>query len=231
MLSNRDQSILEHIGLYRVSIRRAISKACMGGRDCGSVIHDLCERGFLSKAQVLAQRRTCYRLTRKATEYLGLPESVAREDAGQALHINLAILWHCVLTELPPGEERRRLSQVELESFFPERTPDAPHTINAIDGRHRIMRIYVPGAGTKTKAIKGWVRQVLESSAAHPALHEWQERRQYGFAILVHTEGRRARLSKLLRSGGEAGNLNADPQAEAGFSVHCVPDLITDRLS
>jgi hypothetical protein len=231
MLNARDQSILEHIALYRVSIRRAISLACLGGRDCGQIIQDLLTDGYVTSEQTLAQRRSCYRLTRKATEHLGLPESMARIDAGKALHVNLAILCRCILQEPQPAQpQSRRLSLAELESLFPEQIPEAAHIIESSPAGNRVMRVYVPGADTKTKAIAHWIRGMLAKSNANPILRPWIEQRKYGIAILVHTEGRRARLSRLLRTGGAAGTHNAAPQAEAVFSVHCVPNLMTDTL-
>ncbi|MFA6043745.1 MAG: hypothetical protein WC718_02065 [Phycisphaerales bacterium] len=192
----RDERILAHIGLYRLTFRRVLSVLFFDGRTAGNIVQRLCAEGRIQARGGLPQRLFYYQLTLAEASRRGLPVARSRPPKPQAFHAHLAILWHCCMS--PAHRQRRRLERHELEKLFGNRVPGGPHLIEA-GPTPRVFRVQVVGPGTPARSAVRALRRRVEYVRRRPELRAWVHNRQYAFLLLTDTPGRCARIAEIAK--------------------------------
>lgn len=213
MASARDEAILRHIGLYRVTLRAVLGEVFFSGGNPANVIQRLVDEKLIVPRPGLPGGVSYYQLTRDGARHR-VPLARADTFKPRALLVHLAILWFCCM-ETP---RRVRLEDEHLERLFGAARPKAPqkpHCLEEGEGRKRLLRLYVPGRRSTNSSVLKLIRAGLEEVGRRRELSEWQRSRSYGFAILVDMEERKQALIRKIR---ETGILS-----EAFVSVHRVP--------
>lgn len=191
----RDERILAHIGLYRVSFRPVISSLFFGGRTPGNVLHRLMAEGRIQSRAGLPNRVRYYQLTPTEAVRRGLPVGRSRPPKPQALQTHLAVLWHCCGMPGAPG--RRRLDSGDLTTLFGSGCPPGVFVIEA-GKRPRVFRVQVIGPGVRVgRAVKA-LRRRIERLRRHQAVGPWIRNRQFGFLILTDSEAKCARVREVI---------------------------------
>lgn len=193
--TNRDERVLDHIGLYRISFRRVLSMLYFHGRTPGNVIHRLLAEGRIQARTGLPDHLRYYQLTPSEAAARGLPIARSRPPKPQALHTNLGILWNCCMT--PGIHDRRRLEQVEMVKLFGERFPRGPHLMQA-GPKPYVLRVRVLAPTTRTRTAVRLLRARIDRLRKHPTLGAWVRNNQYAFLLLVESDHQRTRLVEVI---------------------------------
>ncbi len=195
--SDRDERILRHIGLYRITLRPVLSRLFFDGGNPGNVIQRLVAEGRIQARAGLPNRLSYYQLTVAEARARGLPEARARPPRGQALPAHLGTLWFCCVE----GQGRTRLEHNELRQLFGNRFPNGPHCIEG-GSVPKIVRVHTitPRASLST-AVRMLGRRI-ERFRESTVLGAWVRNRQYCIAILADEPGRVERLRRSLHERG-----------------------------
>lgn len=186
-MEQRDDRILDHIGLYRVSLRAVLARVFFEGGNPGNVVQRLLDEGFI-RSRRLRGRLHYYQLTGLGASRRGFSRKRTARLGAQSLHGHLAALWFCCLT----GKERHRLEKARLVSLFGANTPSGKHCIER-DGGHRVYRLFVAGARTDDANLLHRLERYIDAVRRCPVLGDWIANRQYAFAILTE-ESRRVEV-------------------------------------
>lgn len=202
---SRDDRILQHIGLYRVTLRPILAHAFFEGRNPGNVIQRLVAEGRIQQRGGLPGRLSYYQLTIAEARARGLPEARARPPRGQAFAAHLGALWHCLISQT----SRRRLENHELHQLFRVRVPGGPHCIE-VGTNPKIVRLQniAPQASlpTAVRMLRRRIERLRESTVLGP----WVRNRQYCIAMLADDPGRVERLRRTLHEQGLTGRAEVE---------------------
>ncbi|GMV26709.1 MAG: hypothetical protein AMXMBFR58_27400 [Phycisphaerae bacterium] len=193
--AERDERILAHIGLYRVSFRSVISSLFFGGRTPGNVLHRLIAEGRIQSRAGLPNRVRYYQLTPTEAERRGLPVGRSRPPKPQALQTHLAVLWHCCVRT--GGPQRRRLDTGDLTTLFGAAFPPGVYVIEA-GKQPRVYRVQVVGPGVRVGRSAKVLRRRIDSLRRHSLIGPWIRNRQFGFLILTDSEAKCARAREVI---------------------------------
>lgn len=195
-MSDRDDRILTHIGLYQISLRSVIEEVFFEGRTCGNVLQRLLDTKRIQVREGLPGRLSYYQLTRTETPRYGFPESRARALQNQALHTSLAVLWFCNMGDT----KRHRLEKTEVERIFSEKAPVAIHCVERSTDAHRLFRVKVTDPETEDSTLLRSLRKAVSETAAIAGFRPWLETGRYSFAVLTETETRVQRIRQIIAS-------------------------------
>jgi len=192
----RDDEVLKHIGLYRVSLRAVIEDLYFDGRTCDHVIQRLLDEGRISAFSGLPGSLSYYQLTLSEARRRLLPDDRTRPHKPAALRRALAVLWYCCTAQ----QRRLRLERHQLGTLFGRGGGfGRPHVAElASDNSSRVYRVFAPGDGALDGRLVKTLRREAAAAAAHARLGAWVQAGTFGFAVLVPSEGRRRRLAVLL---------------------------------
>lgn len=200
----REDKLLRHVGLYRLSLRYFIERFFFDGGNAGNVLQRLFKDGRLqARDGALKSRMRYYQLTLMEARRRSLPEERSGDFGTQAFSSHLAVLWFCC----GASEQRRRLEDGELIRLFGDLPTGVAHC--AEGGKNPcVWRIHVVGPHTKVSDL---VRRLV-ARAGQPVeskpLQDWITGRKYGFAVLTESTVRcqaidralhRARLPETVR--------------------------------
>ncbi len=189
--ADRDERLLAHLGLYRVSTRPVLAMLFFGGRTPGNVLHRLIAEGRIVSRPGLPGRQRYYQLTHAEALRRGLPPDRGRPPGPQAMRAHLAILAHCCAR--PKGPSCRRLEDAELAALFGASAPRGTHVLEA-GTSPRVLRVLVVGASVRVGRVHRVLRRHIQRVRTHPTLGAWVRNRQYGFLLLAESEAKAARL-------------------------------------
>lgn len=214
MLS-RDERILKHVALYRISIRAVIEHLYFEGRSCDDVINRLASKERLLTVSKLPNRVSYYRLSLSAARARGVQENRALTKGVQtrSLRRALAMLWFCCM-----GERQRHRIERNILTQMLGRAPGLgiPHCWELLDQETKLVyRVYTPGPNTPPDDVVRMLQIDGEKAIADPKLAPLVIARRYVFAVLVENADRKITLSKQIN--------NASLQVPA--SIHVVPDV------
>lgn len=195
-MSDRDDQILNHVGLYQLTLRRIIDEQFFDGKTSGNVIQRLVRDNQLQIRDGLPGRLSYYQLTRAEATRRGLPESRARALQNQALHTALAVLWFCTMSK----SNRHRLEQSEVDRLFPESSPVAIHCVERNSDSHRLIRMKVIDPDSDDRTIVRSLRKAVFKTMALPGLRPWIESGRYCFSVLTETDSRIRRIEEIIKS-------------------------------
>lgn len=221
----RAERILAHLGTYHVSIREIMEAHLFDGKSIARELFELStERGLIAVRGGLANRRSYYHLTARGASTLGLSKHWARAFGGQSLITNLSLAWFCCMGKL----ERRKVRREELAKRYRFDVPGTYQCIELDGSRFRVYRVYVPMPVTPLEAIERGIRERVQQSRSVPGLEELIEKREYGFAVLLHNDRRVDAVWHRIRKH-DAGD-GVPLAGLAHFRVESVPDFAGSRM-
>lgn len=193
-MNDRDDQILNHIGLYQLTLRRVIEEQFFDGGNSGNVIQRFVASKKLKVRDGLPGRLSYYQLTRSEAKSRGLPESRARALQNQALHTALAVLWFCTMSE----GNRHRLEQGEVNRLFPDAPPIGIHCVERNPDSHRLIRMKVTDPDSEDSTVLRSLRKTVFQTMTMPGLRPWIETGRYCFALLTETDARVKRIRQII---------------------------------
>lgn len=216
--AQRDEQILGHLGLYRVSFRAVISFMFFQGGFPGNVLQRLRAEGRVTSRGGLRNRLRYYQLSVTEASARGLPVARGRPPKPQAFSLHVATLWYCSVA--PGGSLRRRLDTPELVHLFGVNTPKGAHVLDS-NGPPKVVRVIAVAPHTPARSIARALRKRILRLDAHPELGMWVRDKRYAFAIITSSEAKRARLAYLVQRYGKS--------SRAEIRVECAPQCWTSR--
>jgi hypothetical protein len=197
-MTARDEKILTHVGLYRLSFRAVLSDMYFDGRTPANVLGRLMQQGRIRARSGLPERLSYYQLTPAEARRRGLPEARARPLGGQALQTHIGVLWFCWRS---PDAYRRRLDRQELRKHLDLECDNAPHCIQG--GEEPVVwRIHVTGQRSNDATLVKHLVARLDGCPENSTIGSWIAAGRYAIAILAESEGRRLRLKEMIRRHG-----------------------------
>lgn len=218
-MEQRDQAILKHMGLYRLTFRPVLERLFFPTSGCGNVLRRLTLEGMIRSRKGVGGNVSYYQLTAKATRRLGLPVDRSTPFNAQALQTHIALLWYCCM-----GQARRfRLERDSLARFFKKDIPTGDHCLE--EGKAlRMFQCYVPAPDGQLDSVIRTLRRRFDESRANPSVYPWIETRQYGFAILVETAERQRAIREALKTeSNDDGLFNR----QTAIAIERAPGLLT----
>lgn len=190
-MRSRDNDILHHVGLYRVSLRYVIEQLFFEGGNCGNVIQRLLNQKRLQSVPGLHGSLRYYQLTLSEARQRNLPQDRGRALGPRALASHMALLWYCFRADVP----RRRLEHTELARLFEDLDSGCPHVAEA-GARPCVLRVHVVSPKTRTADIIKRLRVEVEADSRTETLTEWVASRRYAYALLVTSRPRADALNR-----------------------------------
>jgi hypothetical protein len=209
MAGPRDDAILHHIGLYRLTLRVVLARVFFAGRDPGNVLLRLRRQQLIQERPLRTARGdpqtpvvgsfSYYQLTPAGAAQVSVPARRATPLATRRARKHLTVLWFCCMME----PARLRLEPHDLARLFGAALPgtltaQVPHCLEGPSGARRIRRLYVPGARTPAHTVVRALRADVDAALLIPALAPWVEKQTYEFTILVESAPRAAVLEAAL---------------------------------
>ena len=181
----RDDKILRHIGLYRVSLRYIIERLFFESGNSGNVLQRLMNQKRIQSRTDLRGSLAYYQLTLTEARSRCLPQDRGRAFGPRALTTHLAILWFCGLA----SAWRRRLEDAELHKTIGDIPSGAPHVAQA-GSQPCIFRVHVISSQTRVADVMKRLRAEMCAAADSNTLYQWINAKRYGFALLTDNSSR-----------------------------------------
>lgn len=223
-MNDRDDQILNHVGLYQLTLRRVIDEQFFDGGNSGNVVQRLVAGRQLQIRDGLPGRLNYYQLTRAEARRRGLPESRARALQNQALHTALATLWFCTMSE----SNRHRLEQHEVDRLFPEEAPVAIHCVERSTDSHRLIRMKVTDPDSDDRTVLRSLRKMVFATMIMPGLRPWIETGRYCFSVVTETESRVQRIRQIIETDQQLSD-SATFLVEQAPGVRTLKQALHDR--
>lgn len=195
---SRDDRILDHIGLYSISLRPVLERLFFDGRNCGNVIQRLTRQEKIVSRPGLPSRIRYYQLTPSEATARAFPQHRTEPLGTQAINKHLAVLWHCCIAD----GKRYRLERSDVKSKVSKHLPPGDYAVEQNDGKHRITRLRIASSDAEDSSILRWVRGEISKAAKHPALRRLQRSGQIAYTLLADVETRIPSLEKTLDDSG-----------------------------
>lgn len=195
-MTDLEDRILAHIGLYQISFARVIEHCFLEGRSCGRVMNELHRQGLVQIRRGFGGSPKYYQLTRSELIRRGLPEWRAKRPKSQAFPTAVAILCFCNLATT----QRHLLEPSDVNSLFPSGIPEGSHCVERHDDGYRIFRIRVtsqvadPDQSTLVRSLRKRASQAM----TFPGLRPWVTTGRYSFAVLVEAVEHVASIRELI---------------------------------
>ncbi|MFH1747362.1 MAG: hypothetical protein ABIG44_10005, partial [Planctomycetota bacterium] len=193
-MPSRDDDILDHIGLYRISLRFIIEHRFFEGGNCGNVVQRLIKQKRIQSVDGLPGSLAYYQLTLGEARARSLPQDRGRALGPRALATHLAVLWFCCLPSVP----RRRLEVGELEKLFGEVPSGCPHVAQA-GSKPRVYRVYLVSSATRTADVIKRLRSEIAAAVRKRPLDTWIAGGRYVFALLTDAVPRAQALARAVQ--------------------------------
>lgn len=188
-------AVLDHVGLYRVTIRPALSRAVFQGGYPGNVLKELLAAGLLAvHHDPRLGGYTLYTLT-PAGARGRVPRKRAAELTTRRLPRHLATLWHCTMTDTP----RMRLEPEQVARLLGRDLPVGPQGLYCLAGQERVEKLYVPGPETPPAAVLRAVARDMHAARRGDAA-VLMDARLFTFVILVDVAARAAAIRAAIRA-------------------------------
>lgn len=195
-MEDRDQKILSHIGLYRLSIRAAIEHLFFEGKTSDRVLSRLMKEAKLQRAENAFPGGISYyqlKLSEVRHGAVNVPENRARAQGARAVRQALSILWFCCMAD----KKRQKLDTAKITKLY-GRDIIRPHCAEVSPQGNMVYSIYAPGPNSRDDYLPKRLQHDIEAISAFPQLAELLKLRKMGFAILTETPQRQERLNKVL---------------------------------
>ena len=197
-MTNRDEEIIEHIVLYRISIRPVLRRLSFFPTDASmeNVLQRLMKEkriqsvGSKDGKAPIDGGFSYYAPTPQECKRRNIPKERQDRTTGP-LHQALAVLWFCCMTPV----RRARMEREDFAELFPDISSNDPHCIEERDEVATLYRVYVPGSTSGTKyVLKQQLQEDVQKLAEHPEARKLLLSKEFAFAILVEDPGRQRKL-------------------------------------
>lgn len=198
-MNERDNLILSHIGLYRITLKKVLDRMFFDGKNSYNVVQRLKDDGHIQSREGLPNNIAYYQLTPSEATARGLPADRGEGFEAQALRQHLGVLWFCTMNEA----RRHRLEVEELEALdagFPK-SPQIAHCVENSEVP-RVWRVEATGPRTGVGGLLGRLTQHIHQARDHKKLGTWIRNRQYAFAVIVEEAGRRRLIDAAIQKHG-----------------------------
>ena len=196
-MSNREDQVIAHIGLYQLSFARVIEERFLGGEPCGRLMNQLSADDRIQVRRGIPDRAPkYYQLTRTELKRRGLPGHRAKRPKLQAFPRVVSILWFCNML----GTDRHLLELATIERLFPTGLPDGTHCIERGDSGHRIYRLRFadPAASGDNRCLLRSLRKRVAEAVTFPGLRPWVTSGRYAFAVLAEQEDQAQQIRQMI---------------------------------
>jgi|GEM_PF-5974784 len=223
-MEERDLAILQHIGLYTLSVPRVIRDIFFdgSGERYSPVMQRLRDRGLVKSFKVLANNQSYHRLTARGGAAIGFRVTDDRERKDrQWLLTRLGILWFCTMNK------RKRVyfpANDALAPLFDGFVPKGIHCIE-MEETQRTFRIYVPMPDTRMRNLFKELQEQVDDAVQNSHVAEMVENHQYGFAVVVTTETRKTAIESFIKGHIHRRRRRPPLASRAYFRVECMPDF------
>ena len=211
----RDQRILEHLALHRLSVRELLDELFFDGKKggCANVVKRLMNKqGWVTSTPFPeGNNRTYYTLTEEGASALGVASSRCGLSP-QLLEPARAALW--LAHQSPRAGHLVRLTPEDLKQLFPDASIAGEHLVDV--SRGWVLRVYAPAPkANKKKVHDGIKRNIGPGASLHedPLLRSWAASGNYRLAVVV----RRSAFKNDLKAWFKAEGLNALCYADEGW--------------
>ena len=195
---SRDDRLMDHLGLYRISLRPIVERLFFDGKNSGNVIQRLLNQKRIQSRSGLPRRMRYYQLSAAEAKTRGFPVGRTEPFGSQALNTHLGVLWFCCA-----GETRRHLVEPDdLQRQFGEGLPSGPHAVEQDYAMHRLWRLRVAAAEAEDNSLIRWLRKEMAALSRHSQLATPLRTRQYAFMLLVDTKTRVPALEQSILEAG-----------------------------
>jgi hypothetical protein len=184
--AKRTESILDHVGLYRISLRAVLERRYFGGRSCGNVVQRPIDQKRLVSRKGLGRSLSFYQLTLPEARRRNLPQDRGRPLGPRALGTHLAILWFACMTDA----RRRRLEDAEVAQAFGDSPSGCPHVAES-KPQKRFFRIHVVSPATRVPDMIKRLEAEIAAAHLHAQLDKWLSVQRYTFAFVNGSSSRR----------------------------------------
>lgn len=205
-MTDRDESILKHVGKYGVTLRVVLEELFFDGKTCDHVLSRLTsgEKAPLKTIKIGKTKLHYYQLTVPEARSRSIPEHRGRTKGGTALRVAIQVLWFCCMSGLKRTRiDRRKLArQLGRGKGF-----GRPHVAELREGNEQgvLYRVYCPGPDARPDYLLKSLNDDYEKGLENEKLAEWIREGSFGFAVLVETEKRKQKLEQLIRDLGPTG--------------------------
>jgi len=193
-MNARDDNILRHIGLYRISLRYIIERLFFEGANCGNVIQRLIKQKRIQSRDGFHGSLSYYQLTLSEARRRNLPQDRGRAFGPRALATHLALVGFCCLE----STARRRLEEAELRKTLGEIPSGAPHVVQVGD-QPCVYRVHVVSSQTRTADIMKHLRAEICATIDSSTLYQWVKAERYGFVLLTDIRSRADALRRAVQ--------------------------------
>lgn len=213
--------VLDHIGRYRISLRKVLSHRYLNGSDTGNLIKKLIDERWIvardrASGKSLPGGLTYYQLTAKGAQKISC--SVSRtKPMGAKLPRYLAMLWFCCM-----DSKRRELMSPDLLKRCIQNppNPDSGHyAVQKTSKGSMFYRLFYLGKSKDAYALKK-VTETFSQAVEHPDLSVILSQKLFRPTILVHQPGRKKSLRTLFNQK------LTGPQIQA-VKIEVVPSIET----
>lgn len=213
----RDEAILDHLAVHRLSLRRVLDRAFFAQvpSGCGNVIDRLVRDGFVQSRPDLRGRLCYYQLTLQGT--------AGRCPAGRARPLKsgpcrkwLAVLWFCWMVDGP----RKLLERAELRGLFAGAS-DAPHCL-AREDKYRTYQLWTPNPRVQLTSVVAELRQRVRRLRADEQLRRAALDGEYRLAVLLEP-GRAAMIKPRVKAAELDEYVRVQPIAGLELMGHELP--------
>lgn len=186
-MTELDDRILAHIGLYQISFAQVIEQRFLDGALCGQLMNRLADRRRIQIRKGLPGRSPkYYQLTRAELKRRELPEWRSKRPKSQAFPTAVSILWFCNML----GRERHLLDAADAQRLFSKGLPVGTHCIERSNAGHCLYRIRLtsPDADTDNQCLIRSLRKRVSHAMTFPGLRPWVTSGRYAFAVLTECD-------------------------------------------
>lgn len=197
-MTTRDDLILSHIGLYRLSLRRTLERLFFNGKAvaCDNVLRRLIADGRVQCVKGLPHRISYYQLTRAEALRRGLPPNRAGRLRAQALQQHLGVLWFCCMGPTP--RVRLEPSQLERINAGLPAWPQVCHCAERGD-KPTLYRVVVLGPQARPFDLLARLSKQLSAEQDHPELGALARTGFRAVAILADQPARVAAIEAAIK--------------------------------
>lgn len=215
--AKRTEAILDHIGLYRISLRVVLEAHFFEGRNCGNVVQRLIDQRRIVSRRGLGTSLSYYQLSLAEARRRNLPQDRGCPLGPRAIATHLAILWFACMQPA----QRRRLETADVVRTFGDLPSACAHVAETAPCK-QFYRIHVVSPATRVPDMLKRVQAEIADACHHPELRKWLKAERYTFTLLTDA----ARIQAIeagIRAAIARGRLPQRPP------IHCagVPSPVT----
>lgn len=196
-MTELEDRILSHLGLYQISFAQVIERQFLDDEPCGHLMNQLAARRRIHIRKGLPGHSSkYYQLTRGELKRRGLTPWRAKRPKSQAFPTAISILWFCNML----GAERHLLESTDAAGPFRSGLPEGTHCIERNSDGHRLYRIRVadPHSDADLSCLRRSLRKRVSQAVTFPGLRPWVSSGRYSFVVLTECESHARSIRQMI---------------------------------